>query len=532
MHGDDDARRLARGWGLASVLIAGVAAQPAIAWADDASPASPQSGEFVETPVSPAAGAPAPSPSPAATPANSGELVEQPVDAATATAAPTGPTGSGPFGFLSTASHSSNLLGDMWGLRPFLSQYGMTLSVVENSETFGNVSGGVRQGFEYNGLTTATLQLDTQRAFGLNGGLFNASALQIHGGNLSATNLYTLQTASGIEADRATRLWELWYQQKFGDALDVKVGQQSLDQEFMVSQNASYFANTMFGWPMLPSADLPGGGPAYPLSALGVRARAHVSDTVTVLAGVFNGNPAPNTIGDPQKSDPYGLSFPLNGGVLAIAELQFAYPGSGTLVKANEEDPLARTYKIGVWYDSEDFADLRYNYLGQPLGDPSNGQTPENHRGDYAIYAVADQMIWRAEDPDRNINVFVRPMFTPLQDRNLISFSLNAGLTMHEPILGRDDDTAGIGVNFAQVSNGATGLDRDTAFYNPGVYSPVRHNETVFEATYQYQVMPWWQVQPDIQYVLNPGAGIVNPYVPTQKIKDELVVGLRTNVTF
>ncbi len=165
--------------------------------------------------------------------------------------------------------------------------------------------------------------MDTQRAFGLNGGTFNASALQIHGGNLSASNLYTLQTASGIEADRATRLWELWYQQKFGDALDVKLGQQSLDQEFMVSQNASYFVNTMFGWPMLPSADLPGGGPAYPLSALGVRARAHVSDTVTILAGVFNGSPVANNTGDPQLRNPYGMSFPLNGGVLAIAELQY-----------------------------------------------------------------------------------------------------------------------------------------------------------------------------------------------------------------
>jgi porin len=123
-------------------------------------------------------------------------------------------------------------------------------------------------------------------------------------------------------------------------------------------------------------------------------------------------------------------------------------------------------------------------------------------------------------------------MFTPLQDRNLIAFSLNAGLTMHEPILGRDDDTAGIGVNFTQVSASATGFDEDSGFYNPGVYSPVRHNETVFEATYQYQVVPWWQIQPDIQYVLNPGAGIVNPYAPTQKINNELVVGLRTNITF
>jgi porin len=145
----------------------------------------------------------------------------------------------------------------MWGLRPLLAKYGMTLSIVENSEVFGNVTGGVRQGFEYNGLTTATLQMDTQPAFGWNGGLFNASALQIHGGNLSATNLETLQTASGIEADRATRLWELWYQQKFGDKFDVKVGQQSLDQEFMVTPNANYFINTAFGWAVLPTEDLP-----------------------------------------------------------------------------------------------------------------------------------------------------------------------------------------------------------------------------------------------------------------------------------
>ncbi len=528
MRRKQHARQCARILGSAFVLGACVAAQPVTAWADDAAAKSDSAGEFVETPVGASAAA-----APAPAPANSGEVVAQPVGAATAAApAPASASGSGPLGFLSTASHSSNQLGDMWGLRPFLSQYGMTLTLIENSELFGNVTGGARQGFEYNGLTTATLQMDTQRAFGLNGGLFNASALEIHGGNLSASNLYTLQTASGIEADRAIRLWELWYQQKFGDTLDIKIGQQSLDQEFMVSQNAGYFINTMFGWPMLPSADLPGGGPAYPLSALGIRARARVTDSITILAGVFNGSPAPNNVGDPQLSDPYGVSFPLNGGVLAIAELQFAYPGSGTLVKANEEDPLARTYKIGVWYDSESFADLRYDNTGLSLANPASTGVAASHRGDYAFYAVADQMIWRSDDPDRNINVFVRPMFTPLQDRNLVSFSLNAGLTMHEPILGRDDDTAGLGMGVARVSNSATGIDEDTAYYNPTVFSAVRHTETYLEATYQYQVMPWWQIQPDIQYVFNPGAGIVNPYDPTQKIKNELVVGLRTNITF
>jgi porin len=465
-------------------------------------------------------------------PADPGELVEQPVGADAA--ATTQAAASGPFGFLSTAPRSANLLGDMWGLRPFLSKYGMTLSITETSEVLGNVSGGQRQGFEYDGLTTATLQMDTQRAFGWAGGLFDVSALQIHGRNLSADNLGTLQTASGIEADRATRLWELWYQQKlFDDKVDIKVGQQSLDQEFMVTQNGLLFVNTMFGWPTLPSYDMPGGGPAYPLSDLGVRGRVRLNDSFTLLAGVFSGNPAPGRSGDPQMLDASGTSFPINDGALLIAELQFAYPSSGTLVKADQEDPLARTYKIGMWVDTGRFDDLRTDNAGLSLANPASSGIPATHRGDYAIYGVVDQMIYRfKDDPDRNINVFLRPMFTPLQDRNLISFSLNAGATMHEPFFGRDDDTFGLGVNFTRVSNSAKGLDQDTAFTNPGVFSPVRHTETVLEATYQYQVMPWWQIQPDIQYVFNPGGGVVNPNNPNQRIKNEAVIGVRTNITF
>ncbi|MBV8473665.1 MAG: carbohydrate porin, partial [Hyphomicrobiales bacterium] len=238
-------------------------------------------------------------------------------------------------------------------------------------------------------------------------------------------------------------------------------------------------------------------------------------------------------VGDPQKANPYGVSFPVNGGVLAIAELQYTYPGPGTLVDPEQPDPLARTYKVGVWYDSEGFADLRTDNTGLSLANPASTGIPENHRGNYAVYGVADQMLWRdGKEADRTINAFVRPMFTPLQDRNLIAFSVSAGLTMHEPIHGRDDDTAGIGVNFAQVSSSATGIDQDTGLYNPGLFNVVRHNETVLEATYQYAVMPSWQVQPDIQYVLNPGAGIVNSYNPTQKVANELVFGVRTNVTF
>jgi porin len=431
-----------------------------------------------------------------------------------------------------SAWEGQNLLGDMWGLRPALSKYGITLTVLENAETFGNLTGGVRQGFEVNGLTTAQLQWDPDRVFGVHGGLFNASGLQIWGGNLSVAYLRNLQTVTGIETDPGIRLWELWYEQKFGDKFAIKIGEQSLDQEFMISPNASYFINAMFGWPMLPTADLPGGGPAYPLASLGVRARATVTDNVNLVAGLFNGSPIPENSPNTPKSNPYGVSFPLNTGVLAIAELHFRFPESDAAAKANEGNALPGLYKIGGWYDSENFNDLQDDNEGAPLASETYG-IPARRRGNYSIYALVDQMIWRSkDDPDRNLNAFIRPMYTPLQDRNLISFSIDAGLTLHEPFQGRSNDTFGVGMGVAQVSGGASGYNRQLQFYQPSDYTPVRSAETFVEATYQVQVTPWWQIQPDVQYIINPGAGIANPNDPTQSIKNELVIGLRTNITF
>jgi porin len=440
----------------------------------------------------------------------------------------------GQAGFLSNMQRSSYMLGDMGGLRTLLAKYGMSLTIAETSEVLGNISGGVHQGFEYDGLTLAVLQLDTQRAFGLHGGTFNISGLQIHGRNLSADNLSTLQTSSGIEADRSTRLWELWYQQKFldEDRLDIKIGQQSLDQEFMVSQNALLFVNTMFGWPLLPSYDMPGGGPAYPLSAPGVRLRAHPTDSITVLGGLFAGSPVTKDFGDPQKQNPSGTTFPINNNLLAIAEIQFAYPSVGMMVEPDQPEPLARTIRLGAWYDGQRFADQRYDTDGLSLANPASNGDPRSHRGDFAVYGVLDQMLYRdAVDADETINFFTRAMGTPLTDRNLIEFSLNAGLTMHDPIPHRDDDTVGIGMGYGKVSNYAGGLDRDTAAFS-GAFTPQRTDETFIEATYQYQLTPWCQVQPDFQYIFNPGGGLENPNIPGHRIHDEAVFGVRVNILF
>ena len=145
----------------------------------------------------------------------------------------------------------------------------------------------------------------------------------------------------------------------------------------MVSQNAGYFVNTMFGWPMVPSADMPGGGPAYPLSALGVRVRAHPTDSITVLAGVFNGSPVAEQFR--RSADAQSVRHELSAQRRRAGDRRIAVspiPSFGTLVQADEAEPLARTYKIGFWYDSESFADLRYDNTGLSLANPASNGNP------------------------------------------------------------------------------------------------------------------------------------------------------------
>jgi porin len=427
-------------------------------------------------------------------------------------------------------NRQSSLFGDLFGIRKALSKKGVTLTASETSEELGNLGGGVRRGFVYDGLTQMDLQADLSRSIGLYGGTLNLSALQVHGHSLSAENLDTLQTASGIEADQTSRVWELWYQQLLNreNTLDVKIGQQSLDQEFIVNQNSLLFVNTMFGWPMLPSADLPSGGPAYPLSALGVRLRARPAPAITLLAGVFNGNPAPTTIGDSQRSNPSGLSFPLNGGVLAIGELQYITPVLGGITYADRPQPLARTVKVGFAYDSEKFPDLAIDDRGLPLASPNSSGNPVNHQGNYFAYATIDQEIAQNKrDPYKILNGFVRAMGTPLGNENLIAFSIDSGLTLHEPIKRRRDDTIGLAMGYTKVGSGAAQSDAFTGQYGGGFY-PVRNGETFFEATYQYQYNAFIQLQPDFQYTLNPGANLPNPNSPNRRIGNEPIIGLRT----
>jgi porin len=282
----------------------------------------------------------------------------------------------------------------------------------------------------------------------------------------------------------------------------------------------------------VPSADMPGGGPAYPLSAVGVRVRYRPIDPITFLLGVFNGSPAANNNGDPQMVDASGTRFPLHNGVTVIGEMQFTYPSLGSMITPDQPEPLARLYKLGFWWNSENFADQQFDNTGLSLANPASNGVPLNHHGDFSVYAVADQMLWvDPHEGDHTVAMFVRVLGAPQANRNLITFSANAGLTVHEPIPHRDSDTFGIGMGFAKVSGSDSALDQATAIAT-GAYTPVRSSETYVEVTYQYQATPWLQIQPDAQYVFTPGGGLADPYNPGHRIGNELVLGVRTNILF
>ncbi|MBE7211532.1 MAG: carbohydrate porin [Gluconacetobacter diazotrophicus] len=489
---------------------------------------------------------PAPAPAAAGTPAPGLDVPQgSPINSAPGTGAVSTapPTTQGLFGNLLTRS---NLLGDMGGIRSFLQKEGITYGIAETSEVLGNATGGVRTGAAYDGLTLLSAGLNTEQAFGWTGGTFNVSALWIHGRNLSVDNLGAadggiLDTPSGIEAERTVRLWELWYDQSNSEGtLDLKIGQQSLDQEFITSTYTALFINTMMGWPALPSYDLYAGGPAYPLSSLGARLRGSAGP-FTALLGVFDDDPPGGPFDDDDQlrgRERGGLGFHFDNGALVIGELQYGLnqPSTGQNVEVGERPGLPGIYRIGAWYDSGAFPDQRYDPNGVSLADPASTGVARQRRHNFAVYTSVDQAVWQANDGGRSVGVFLRAEGTS-GDRNLVSFSTNMGVVLKAPFASRPNDALGVGYGLTKVSSRAAALDADQAAVDPAGYHPVRDSESFVELTYSAQVLPWWSVQPDLQYVFTPGGGVANPgttdgLVPTGRIGNELILGVRTGITF
>ena len=405
---------------------------------------------------------------------------------------------------------------DVADVRKSLAEVGFTLGGFYLGETFAN-TGGIRQGATYDGVLWTYLNGDLHKAGFWKGLCFYADAYQIHGQSITADHIGSLVTVSNYEALPSTRLSELWLEQHmFNDHLAVRVGQLTADTEFLLSLGGSYFLDGTWGWASLASADLPGGGPAYPLSTPGVRVAFKPNDQWSLKIGVYNGDPvSPDCTGNPQLCNTDGLEFRFNSPPLLMAEGSYKY---------NQDAWLPGTVKIGGWNHFGTFHDQRFDSGGMPIAvKPNSGRPIE---GDWAIYGIIDQLIWRVPDSKepKGIGLFGRVIGAPT-DQNLADFYADGGITFSGMIPHRPDDTLGIGLAYTGISSEAHGFD-----LNSGL-AVARTHEVLAEVCYTAQLKPGWTVQPDFQYIWQPGGGMPEPS-GKGTVENAAVWGMRTTINF
>jgi porin len=414
---------------------------------------------------------------------------------------------------------------DRGDIRSGLADAGVRFGLQEQSEVWGNLVGGLKTGAVYDGLTTASAALDLDKLAGWSGAKFFTNGFWIHGRGPSANLVGNLQLVSNIEATRSIKLYDLWLEQMLADKrLSIRIGQEGANDEMMVTQYGALFLNSSFGFPGLPAADLPSGGPNYPLATPFVRLRYRATDALTFTGAVFNGDPAPPGKGDPQLRDRHGTAFRLNDHTLSFAELWYATD------LASRAGGLPGMYKLGAWYSSSHFPDQLHDTGGRSLADPESTGIPGSRSGDFAVYGIIDQLLWRQQGTeDQGLGVFLQVMGAP-SEFNFSNLFIESGLNWKGPFNSRPMDSLGLGVSYLGISPALQKLGRDIGRFT-GSGTSFRGNETVVEATYLFQVTPWWTLQADAQFVINPSAGIPTTANPTP-LKNALIFGMRATLTF
>jgi porin len=406
--------------------------------------------------------------------------------------------------------------GDWFGYRSTLAERGVEIFGGYTVEVLGNTTGGIKTGTVYAGLLDFGAEVDFEKAFGWAGASVSTTWLWLSGRDISEDLVGNFLTISNIAGFNTLRMIELWFQQNlWDDAVSVRVGQLSADSEFCISDYGSTFVNATFGWPPFFANNLPSGGPAYPMGTLGARLALNPVDWFTFQSAVFQGN-----VYD-QDVNRHGFRWRLDGtnGFLFLNEAQ---------VRWNHRDSatgLPGQGKAGMWIQTGQLADV--------LAESTDS-------GNFGWYFVLDQMLYREssaelpapvgksksaksfnepvviEQSDQGLGLFGRIAFAKA-DRNFVNFYFDTGLTYKGLIPTRDDDTLGIGFAYAQL--GHVAQDQLIAEGSVGVGA-----EMVLEVTYQAQITPWLTIQPDLQYIINPGG--------TQDLGNALVIGGRAAVVF
>ncbi|WLB50816.1 carbohydrate porin [Bradyrhizobium sp. 521_C7_N1_3] len=416
-----------------------------------------------------------------------------------------------------------------------LANKGLNFGATYIADNIANVSGGVKRGAIHFGRLDLSVDADLDKLVGWTGGRFYANGFVIYGQGLSRNYVINLATISEIEALPDQRLYNAYFEQSFfGDRLNIRAGQQAADVEFFDSQTDDLFINGTFGWPAIKASNLPAGGPAPPIAVPGIRIKAALTENITAFGAVFNGDPSGPGEADPQLRDHHGLAFRVNDPPWVIGQVRFNYD-----IDIGGR-PLAGNFTPGAWKHYGSFDSQRFTAEGLSIADAGGSGMPARLRGNYGIFAVIEQVLYRPPEVKDNstsasipgVTAFGRIAYSP-PDRNLIDLYVDGGIGFVGFTPGRPLDRFGVAMAYMRISNTARNLDIDTQAFT-GIQSPVRSNEMLIEMIYEAHIKPGWLIAPYFQYVFRPSGGIPNPNDPTgvSRIGDAAVFGVTTTIRY
>ncbi|MCB2107228.1 MAG: carbohydrate porin [Rhodobacteraceae bacterium] len=362
--------------------------------------------------------------------------------------------------------------------------------VVYTGDIWTNTHGGLAKDEKYLDNLDVTLSIDAEQAFGLTGGTFFFYVLSNNSTTLSDTVLGDLQVASNIDTGYATRLYEAWYEQVFADGRGaLKVGLYDLNSEFDAMDTAGLFLSSSHGIGPDFSQSGENGPSIFPSASLAARLQYQITDSVLVRAAIFDGVP-----GDPNRPRRTAIKLGNGDGALLAAE-----------VEADLDGTIAT---VGGWHYTSKFDE-------QLAIDPAT-LGPKQSNGNSGIYVEAERQVTSPFGDARGLSMFGR--FGIANGKiNQLSRYAGGGLAYTGLFDARPDDVAGFAI--AHAVNGDTFRTLQTA-----AGTPVDKAETSFEFTYRAQLTDWLAIQPDVQWIVNPGTD------PT--LKDAVAIGLRFEVGF
>lgn len=373
--------------------------------------------------------------------------------------------------------------GDWGGRRDDLEDQGIYIELIYTGEVFSNLRGGLNtsKATEYRGNIDLSITLDTEALDLWKGGVFFIYGQNGHGNGITERHVGDVQVISNIDADDFTQVSEYWYLHRFIETeLELKFGKQDANLDFAYPFFGQDFINSSFG--IAPNIPLP----TFPDPALGIVALADPSETVSIGGGIYDGDANGGTSG-------FNTAFDGEGGNFSIVEAKFK-----PFVEA--DGISSGTYGIGVWQHSRNIEEI------------STAPFPDAHDENYGFYVVLDQYLYRQKVPERDVHgigCFVQYAWAP-GDRNEICQYYGAGVSFSGTIVGSKTwDSTGIGIARAVFSRRVRKQDERT-------------HETVLETFHRFQINPWLVLQPDVQFIVNPGGDGRNA----------LATGLRVEILF